>query len=136
MADAAEEILENAPFDEIRLDQSASLLRTLSMQDIEAFAAVSGDLNPSHLDPAFASKTLMTLNKSGESRSGSMEQEKMRDLISNISVAKGLLATLSLGHPSLWIRKYQRMDPEHLRILLLEVMDEIYTAQDALSRLK
>ncbi|MCC7228194.1 MAG: bifunctional enoyl-CoA hydratase/phosphate acetyltransferase [Burkholderiaceae bacterium] len=59
MAESAVEIIENAPFDEIRPGQSASLLRTLSMQDIEAFAAVSGDLNPSHLDPAFASKTSM-----------------------------------------------------------------------------
>ena len=59
MADPAVEVIENAPFDEIRPGQSASLVRTLSMQDIEAFAAVSGDLNPSHLDPAFASKTSM-----------------------------------------------------------------------------
>ena len=45
---------ENVTYDEIAIGQSARLVRTLGLADIQAFAAVSGDLNPSHLDDAFA----------------------------------------------------------------------------------
>jgi phosphate acetyltransferase len=48
------EYIENVTFDEISIGQSARLLRTLTLQDIQAFAAVSGDTNPSHLDNDFA----------------------------------------------------------------------------------
>lgn len=50
--------LENTTYDELRLGQSARLLRTLTVDDIQAFAAVSGDTNPAHLDPAYAADTL------------------------------------------------------------------------------
>ena len=52
------ELIENYTFSEITLGQSARLLRTLSVEDIVAFAAVSGDTNPAHLDPAYANDTL------------------------------------------------------------------------------
>jgi phosphate acetyltransferase len=48
------EFIENVTFDEIAIGQSARLLRTLTMEDIQAFAAVSGDTNPSHLNSEFA----------------------------------------------------------------------------------
>jgi len=48
------EFIENFTFDEISLGQNARLLRTLTMEDIQAFAAVSGDTNPSHMDGDFA----------------------------------------------------------------------------------
>lgn len=54
----APELIENFTFDEIRIDQSASLVRTLSQADIQAFAAVSGDTNPAHLDAEYADATL------------------------------------------------------------------------------
>src|SRR5665648_455240 len=44
------ELIENVTYDEIALGQSARLLRTLTLADIQAFAAVSGDTNPSPLD--------------------------------------------------------------------------------------
>lgn len=50
--------IENTTFDEIRLGQSARSVRTLSLHDIQAFAAVSGDTNPAHLDPVYANATL------------------------------------------------------------------------------
>lgn len=56
-------------------------------------------------------------------------------LDTSISIARGMLATLSLGHKSDWTRKYERTNPEHLRILLREVMDEIWNAQAAIDRL-
>ncbi len=46
--------IENRPFDEINVGDTAELSRTLSAQDIDAFAAVSGDVNPAHVDEAFA----------------------------------------------------------------------------------
>jgi phosphate acetyltransferase len=33
-------------------------LRTLTLEDIQAFAAVSGDTNPAHLDPEYANDTM------------------------------------------------------------------------------
>ncbi|MFA9473472.1 MAG: MaoC family dehydratase [Filomicrobium sp.] len=36
----------------------ASVSKTVTMADIETFAGVSGDYNPVHMDPEFASKTI------------------------------------------------------------------------------
>lgn len=46
--------IENRIFDEIAIGESASLSRTLSWKDIELFAAMSGDVNPAHMDEKFA----------------------------------------------------------------------------------
>ncbi|GAA5176863.1 bifunctional enoyl-CoA hydratase/phosphate acetyltransferase [Niveibacterium umoris] len=54
MSAAATEKLENHTFDEIEPGQSARLTRTLRLQDIQLFAVASGDLNPTHLDSAYA----------------------------------------------------------------------------------
>ncbi len=51
-------MVENATYDEISLGQSAQLVRTLTLDDIRAFAAVSGDTNPAHLDPEYADASL------------------------------------------------------------------------------
>ncbi len=53
----AVETSENFPFDEIKLGQSASSSRRLSMDDIELFASVSGNRNPVHLDTNYAAHT-------------------------------------------------------------------------------
>ncbi|MGE5636226.1 MAG: bifunctional enoyl-CoA hydratase/phosphate acetyltransferase, partial [Nocardioidaceae bacterium] len=47
-------LIENRTFDEIALGDSATLERTLSRQDIELFAVMSGDVNPAHLDEEYA----------------------------------------------------------------------------------
>lgn len=49
--------LHNFTYDEIQLDQTASYSKTLTEQDLVLFAAVSGDVNPVHLDPAYAATT-------------------------------------------------------------------------------
>ena len=48
--------LENRPFDVIRIGDTASLTRTLTRTDVKTFAVLSGDLNPSHVDDAYARK--------------------------------------------------------------------------------
>lgn len=48
------EIIENKTFDELQIGDSACLVRTLTQQDIDGFAAVSGDTNPTHLDTSYA----------------------------------------------------------------------------------
>ena len=47
-------LIENHVFDEITLGQEARSVRTLTLDDIRAFAAVSGDTNPAHLDAGYA----------------------------------------------------------------------------------
>jgi phosphotransacetylase/acyl dehydratase len=47
-------LIENRTFDEIKIGESASLSRTLTRQDIELFAIMSGDVNPAHVDEEFA----------------------------------------------------------------------------------
>ena len=56
--DPNNEWLENYPYSEIVVGQSARAVRTLTLADIQAFAAVSGDTNPAHLDPEYAQATL------------------------------------------------------------------------------
>ena len=48
------EMLTNRTFDELQIGESATLLRTFAQRDIELFAAVSGDVNPAHVDPEYA----------------------------------------------------------------------------------
>ena len=50
--------MENHTYDEIRVGQSVRRVRALTLADIQAFAAVSGDTNPAHLDPDYANDTL------------------------------------------------------------------------------
>ncbi|KAF1708447.1 bifunctional enoyl-CoA hydratase/phosphate acetyltransferase [Pseudoxanthomonas sacheonensis] len=50
-------LIRNRTFDEIRLGDTAAIERTLTAEDIQLFAVLSGDVNPQHLDPAFAAST-------------------------------------------------------------------------------
>ncbi|MEK0084393.1 bifunctional enoyl-CoA hydratase/phosphate acetyltransferase [Benzoatithermus flavus] len=47
-------MVSNRTFDEIEIGESASFERVITKEDIELYAAVSGDANPMHLDEAFA----------------------------------------------------------------------------------
>ena len=49
--------LRNFTADELRVGQSASVSRQASERDARAFAQLSGDLNPLHLDADYAEKT-------------------------------------------------------------------------------
>ncbi|MCK9541295.1 MAG: bifunctional enoyl-CoA hydratase/phosphate acetyltransferase [Novosphingobium sp.] len=49
-----EATIENRTFDEIRVGDTASVSRTLTGEDIQLFALVSGDVNPAHMDADYA----------------------------------------------------------------------------------
>ncbi|KTC90275.1 bifunctional enoyl-CoA hydratase/phosphate acetyltransferase [Fluoribacter dumoffii] len=46
--------IENHVFDELIIGESASLTRTLTQEDINLFAVMSGDVNPAHVDAEYA----------------------------------------------------------------------------------
>lgn len=48
------ECIENKPYDELKVGDTASLTRALTKQDIQLFAIMSGDVNPAHLDEEYA----------------------------------------------------------------------------------
>jgi len=48
------QFIENKTFDEIEIGQHARLVRTLKPDDIHLFAVMSGDVNPTHVDPDYA----------------------------------------------------------------------------------
>ncbi|MDG2047602.1 MAG: MaoC/PaaZ C-terminal domain-containing protein [Halioglobus sp.] len=49
--------LSNYTFDEITIGQTATYSKRIEERDVQLFAAVSGDVNPVHLDAAFAATT-------------------------------------------------------------------------------
>lgn len=53
-----ETFLKNRTFDELRIGDAASIVRIVGRDDIDLFAAVSGDVNPAHLDATFAATDL------------------------------------------------------------------------------
>jgi len=75
------------------------------------------------------------MSKKSKSKNGSSPKAELATIHSSISIARGYLATLSLEHKSDWMRKYKRTHPLHLRMLLREVMEEIWNAQEATDRL-
>jgi phosphotransacetylase/acyl dehydratase len=50
-------VIENRTFDEINVGDIATLERTLTEQDIMLFAVMSGDINPAHVDPDYATSS-------------------------------------------------------------------------------
>lgn len=52
------EILENITYDELQEGDSATYVRTLTEAELVLFAAVSGDVNPVHLDSEFAAESV------------------------------------------------------------------------------
>jgi phosphate acetyltransferase len=49
--------IRNRTFEEIAVGDTAAIERTLTGEDIQLFAVMSGDVNPQHLDPDFAAST-------------------------------------------------------------------------------
>lgn len=51
-------VLRNRTFEQLSIGETASLVRIAGQNDIDLFAAMSGDVNPAHMDAAFASNDL------------------------------------------------------------------------------
>ena len=51
-------LLRNRIFNQLEIGESASLVRLAEQNDIDLFAAMSGDVNPAHTDAVFASGDL------------------------------------------------------------------------------
>lgn len=51
-------VITNKTFDEIQIGETASIQRTLTKQDIDAFGLLSGDMNPTHFSDAYAQMLL------------------------------------------------------------------------------
>ena len=49
--------INNITFEDINLGDSTTYTRLITNQEVEAFAAISGDHNPLHLDPEYAATT-------------------------------------------------------------------------------
>ena len=55
MPDATTELfMENRTFEEMTIGETAGLSHTVTQRDIDLFATVTGDVNPAHVDPAYA----------------------------------------------------------------------------------
>jgi len=54
MENAVQQFIQNRTFDEIAVGEFAQLVRTLKPDDIHLFAVMSGDVNPTHVDPEYA----------------------------------------------------------------------------------
>lgn len=50
-------LIENVPIDRLAVGDRAEIVRSLGLEDIQLFAAVSGDVNPAHLDVEYAKGT-------------------------------------------------------------------------------
>ncbi len=48
------DLIENRPLPELHVGDTASLTRNFTQDDLETFALMSGDVNPAHVDDAFA----------------------------------------------------------------------------------
>ena len=55
---ASNEMVENRPFSELKVGDSASITRTITLDDLRLFAAATGDANPSMIDPQFADSSI------------------------------------------------------------------------------
>lgn len=57
MSDDKDRVIENRILTELQIGEAAEISRQLRREDIELFAAVSGDMNPAHLDEDYAETT-------------------------------------------------------------------------------
>lgn len=117
--------LENITYDELTEGDTATFSRTLTETELVLFAAVSGDVNPVHLDAEFAA--------------GSMFKERIAHGMWSGSLISAALATVMPGpgtiylEQSLSFKKPVRLDDTltvHLTILAKEPKQRVRVACD------
>ncbi len=57
-ASSTNELVENKPFSELKVGDSATVTRTITLDDLRLFAAATGDANPAMIDPQFADSSI------------------------------------------------------------------------------
>ena len=97
--------------------QAAELSRTITGADIEAFADVSGDRNPVHLDEAFAAKTRF----GGRIAHGMFVASLISTTLATKLPGPG---TIYLGQSLKFLRPARLGDVITVRLEVLEVMRE------------
>jgi phosphate acetyltransferase len=55
---SSNELVENKPFSELKVGDSAAVTRTITLDDLRLFAAATGDANPAMIDPQFADNSI------------------------------------------------------------------------------
>ncbi|AOY87549.1 3-hydroxybutyryl-CoA dehydratase [Marinobacter salinus] len=83
--------LENITYDELNEGDTATFTRTLSEDELILFAAVSGDVNPVHLDSEFAA--------------GSMFKERIAHGMWSGSLISAALATVMPGPGTIYLEQ-------------------------------
>ena len=58
MDEESNEFIENKTFDELTVGDTATLSHTVTQRDIDLFATVTGDMNPAHVDAAYAATSV------------------------------------------------------------------------------
>ena len=76
-------------YDELRIGQAASLQKRFSKEDVKHFAALSGDVNPLHLDEKFAN-------------TGPFGSEIVHGLLTS-SLFSGIIGTMLPGQGSIYL---------------------------------
>jgi acyl dehydratase len=81
--------LDNITYDELNEGDTATFTRTLSEEELVLFAAVSGDVNPLHLDPEYAA--------------GSMFKQRIAHGMWSGSLISAALATVMPGPGTIYL---------------------------------
>ena len=88
-------------FGQIQVGDEATITHLLSQEDVDTFAALTGDVNPLHLDPAFARKT-------------SFRKPVVYGMLS-ASFISTMIGTLLPGGGGLWIKQtLEFLHPAHV----------------------
>ncbi|WP_205527704.1 MaoC/PaaZ C-terminal domain-containing protein [Halomonas sp. JS92-SW72] len=83
--------LDNITYDELKEGDAATFTRTLTSDELVLFAAVSGDVNPLHLDADFAAATLF--------------KERIAHGMWSGSLISGALATVMPGPGTIYLEQ-------------------------------
>ena len=83
--------LDNITYDELKEGDAATFTRTLTRDELVLFAAVSGDVNPLHLDADFAAATLF--------------KERIAHGMWSGSLISGALATVMPGPGTIYLEQ-------------------------------
>lgn len=115
--------IENRTFDELQVGETASLARTLTYKDIELFAIMSGDVNPAHVDEAFAKSDMFHKIVAHGMWGGALISTVLGTLLpgpGTIYLGQSLhfLKPVGLGDTLTITLKVTKKNPENHRILL------------------